>query len=147
MSGDWVGSLFTENADTVDLNDHPGNTETSALGGDDTVTLSDAGLGAAFTGGAGDDSITGGTADDDIDGGDGDDRVDGGAGDDVLRDGAGTDILVGGDGDDRFVLTDGNAFDQNRIHYDRPARSRCRAATATTWSTRPARSAASPSPT
>jgi hypothetical protein len=59
-----VQDLFDDTDNTVDLNDHSGASETDALGGDDDVVLPDAGLGAAFTGGAGDDTIAGGLQDD-----------------------------------------------------------------------------------
>ena len=120
-----VDRVFTENADTVNLNLFSANqTSTSpdnpyfedgnylnALEGDDHVTLANAasGLGAhyqslfangnTFQGGAGNDTIIGGDLNE---------RIDGGADNDTISGGAGSDTLLGGTGDDTFIYNPGN---------------------------------------
>ncbi len=125
-----IDALFTAGNDTVDLSGpdvtvpdfvdpwaQDGN-RTSALAGDDIVTLASGGPNAlapnvTFFGGAGNDTIIGGTLNDIIDGGseadfllgnDGSDRLLGGAGADTLVGGAGADRLDGGTEDDVLVI-------------------------------------------
>lgn len=89
----------------------PASTELSTLtltlgDGDDRATLSGM-LGAAISGGAGDDTLRGGAGIDVIDGGAGRDTISGGGGDDTLRGGGGADDIRGGAGDDTIAARDG----------------------------------------
>ncbi len=93
-------SPFTGGNDVVNLNTllASGNyflaDVTNALGGDDTVTLSNSvNVGIAVNGGAGNDMLVGGTGSDSIDGSGDLDTLIGGAGNDTLNGGAGTDTV------------------------------------------------------
>jgi Ca2+-binding RTX toxin-like protein len=75
----------------------------SALGGNDTVLLSDAGdIPANVSGGDGDDRIAGGDGNDSLSGNAGRDQLAGGPGNDRLAGNGGRDKLSGGDGNDRL---------------------------------------------
>ena len=115
--GPLPDDIFTAGDDAVDLNTFnlalysiPQATE--ALGGNDTVTLSETqNIGVTVKGGgdddvifgsSNDDSIEGNAGNDDLYGFDGDDTLDGGAGSDEFIGGLGADTLIGGGDDDFF---------------------------------------------
>lgn len=115
------GSLFTEGADTRDLNEFDLAVITdsaNALGGSDTVTLSETQRPIfGFHGGDGSDLIIGSSLPNIILGGAGADELRGEGGADLLIGGAGPDILIGGPQNDRFFFraTTGSAVTRDVI--------------------------------
>ena len=89
----------------------------NGLGGNDSISADNGGVGAVATdglvldGGAGDDLVSGAETNDRVDGGDGSDIVNGGGGDDRLTGGRGQDTLNGADGDDTLAWSDGDDAD------------------------------------
>ena len=108
--------IFTNGADninlnTVDLSQVTPDQGSDALGGNDTVTLSETqNIGLTFQGGQGNDVITGSSNDDVIEGNGGSDTLFGLAGDDTLDGGADSDQLIGGPGADTLIGGTGNDF-------------------------------------
>ncbi|GBD52321.1 hypothetical protein NIES298_02530 [Microcystis aeruginosa NIES-298] len=74
----------------------------SGLGGDDTITATNASA-RTYNGDAGNDTLNGGTQNDTLNGGADNDSISGGGGNDTIKGGAGVDSLIGGIGDDTFL--------------------------------------------
>ncbi|REJ57883.1 MAG: calcium-binding protein [Microcystis aeruginosa DA14] len=74
----------------------------SGLGGDDTITATNASA-RTYNGDAGNDTLNGGTQNDILNGGVDNDTISGGGGNDTIKGGVGADSLNGGDNDDTFL--------------------------------------------